>query len=146
MSLKSARARPRATVSGVGKGGSRARNGSARRRGVGRDVERGRNALTDAEKAAVAANRYVVRQYPLGVLAGTPRRLSLQRSDVWIVPVLLTTPGYGAVGEVGVVAVNARTGHVVGGTPKVEVIAAGKRLREEKRDELEAAFRRARTV
>jgi hypothetical protein len=117
-----------------------------RRRGAGSELERGRVTLTDAEKAVIAANRYVVRQYPLGVLAGTPRRLSLQKSDVWIVPVLLTSPGYGAVGEVGVVAVNARTGQVVGGTPNQEVIAAGKRLREEKRDELEAAFRRARTV
>ena len=146
MSLKSAHQQSPAIEPAVRKPRSRARNGSVQRRGVGQGAERGRIALTDAEKAVIAANRYVVRQYPLGVLAGTPRRLSLQKSDVWIVPVLLTSPGYGAVGEVGVVAVNARTGQVVGGTPKEEVIAAGKRLREEKQDELEAAFRRARTV
>ena len=102
--------------------------------------------VIDAEQAVVAANRYALRQYPLGVLAGTPRLLSLSKSDVWIVPIILTSPGHGAVGELGVVAVNARIGAVVGATPKEEVIAAGKRLREENRDELEAAFRRARTV
>ena len=146
MSLKSARQRQLMPDRAVRKPGSRARNGSLRRRGGGREAERGSIAFTEAEKAVIAANRYVLRQYPLGVLAGTPRRLALQKSDVWIVPVLLTSPGYGAVGEVGVVAVNARTGQVVGGTPKEEVIAAGRRLREEKRDELEAAFHRARTV
>ena len=146
MSLKSAQQPLLATGSVVRKAGSRGRNGSARQRGAAHEAERSRAALTEAEKAVIAANRYVVREYPLGVLAGTPRHLALQKSDVWIVPVLLTSPGYGAVGEVGVVAVNGRTGRVVGGTPKEEVIAAGKRLREEKRDEIEAAFRRARTV
>lgn len=146
MSLKSARQPLLATDRVVRKSASRGRNGSVRRRGAGREAERSRSALTESEKAVIAANRYVVREYPLGVLAGTPRHLSLQKSDVWIVPVLLTSPGYGAVGEVGVVAVNARTGRVVVGTPKEEVIAAGKRLREEKRDEIEAAFRRVRTV
>jgi hypothetical protein len=146
MTLKSTRQTLLATERVVGKSASRARNGSVRRRGSGHEAERSRSALTQAEKALIAANRYLVREYPLGVLAGTPRRLSLQKSDLWIVPILLTSPGYGAVGEVGVVAVNARTGRVVGGTPKEEVIAAGKRLREEKRDEIEAAFRRARTV
>jgi hypothetical protein len=146
MSLKSADQPLLAADSAVRKAGSRARNGSAPQRGSGREAGRSRAVLTEAEKAVIAANRYVVREYPLGVLAGTPRHLSLQKSDVWIVSVLLTSPGYGAVGEVGVIAVNARTGRVVGGTPKEEVIAAGRRLREEKRDEIEAAFRRARRV
>lgn len=146
MSLKGADQPLLATDSVGRKAGTRARNGAARQRGAGREAERSREAVTGAEQAVIAANRYVVREYPLGVLAGTPRHLSLQKSQVWIVPVLLTSPGYGAVGEVGVIAVNARTGRVVGGTPKEEVIAAGRRLREEKRDEIEAAFRRARTV
>ena len=131
---------------GVRKPSTRREDGSSRQRTARAGAGPGTVSLTDAEKAIIAANRYALRQYPLGILAGTPRHLSLQKSDVWIVPILLTSPGYGAVGEVGVVAVNAQTGKVVGGTPKQEVIAAGKRLREETRDELEAAFHRARTV
>ena len=66
--------------------------------------------------------------------------------ELWIVPILLTSPGYGTGGEVGVVAIDARTGLVVGSTPRSEVVASAKRLREAKRDELETAFLRARTV
>ena len=54
--------------------------------------------------------------------------------------------GYGAVGEVGVVTVDAHTGCIIDGTPKEEVRAAIERLSEEKQDALEAAFRRARTT
>jgi hypothetical protein len=63
---------------------------------------------------------------------------------VWIVPALFTSPGYGVVGEVGLVAIDAATREVVGATPAEEVRAAGSRLAEAKRDELETAFRRAR--
>jgi hypothetical protein len=102
--------------------------------------------VSPEERAVIAANRFIIREYPLGVLGGPPRRLTLKGSEAWIVPVILTSPGYGAVGEVGMVAVDGRTGKIVGSTPREEVAAAGKRLREEKRDELQAAFLRARTV
>ena len=36
---------------------------------------------------------------------------------------MLTSPGYGAVGQVGVIAVDALTGEVLGGSPKDEVVA-----------------------
>jgi len=102
--------------------------------------------VSEAEKAVIAANRFMLREYPLGILGGTPRRLNVKGADVWIVPVLLTSPGYGAVGEVGMVAVDARNGAIVGSTPRADVVASGKRLREEKRDDLEAAFLRARST
>jgi hypothetical protein len=100
----------------------------------------------ETETVQITANEYIVPHYPFGYLGGIPRRLELKNRVLWIVPILLTSPGYGAVGEVGVLAIDARTGQVVGSTPREEVVAAGKRLREAKRDELEAAFRRARTV
>ena len=59
---------------------------------------------------------------------------------MWIIPVLFTSPGYGVVGEVGVVAGDAATHEVVGATPREEVRAEVARLAGEKRDELEAAF------
>ena len=97
------------------------------------------------EKFLIAANAHCLRQYATSFTAGTPRRLSLPGQQLWIFPVLFTSPGYGEVGEVGVVAVDARTGQIAGSTPRAEVTAAAKRLSEEKRDELEAAFLRART-
>ena len=98
----------------------------------------------DAEKAQIAANAHCLMQYATGYSAGIPYRLSLARRQRWVVPVLLASPGYGVVGAVGVVAVDAQSGRVVGGTPKSEVVAAGERLTEGKRDDLEAAFCRAR--
>lgn len=97
------------------------------------------------DKFFITANAHCLRQYATGFTAGTPRRLSLPDQQLWVFPVLYTSPGYGIVGEVGVVAVDVRSGQVAGSTPRSEVTAAAKRLSEEKRDELEAAFRRART-
>lgn len=94
----------------------------------------------DADTARIAANKYMLFRYPLGVLGGTPRRVSLSDTELWVVPVLLTTPRTGPVGEIGMVAVNARTGEVVGATPKDDVAAAGQRVLEEKRDQVNAAL------
>jgi hypothetical protein len=94
----------------------------------------------------VAANEYIVSHYPFGFLAGTPSCLELKDRELWIVPIVLTSPGYGAVGEVGVVAIDPDARHAVGSTPRADVVLAARRLREEKHEELEAAFRRARTV
>src|SRR5262249_5835689 len=92
-----------------------------------------------------AANGYIVRHYPFGCLGNHPRRL-VGKSDFWIVPVFLTSPGFGAVGEVGLVAVDARTNQVVSATERQEVNKAIRHLKETRRDELEAAFHQARTV
>jgi len=91
-----------------------------------------------------AANGYIVRYYPFGCLGKHPRRL-VGATDFWIVPVFLTSPGLGAVGEVGMVAVDARTHEVVGATERREVNRAIKHVKETKRDELDAAFHRSRT-
>ena len=78
----------------------------------------------DSEAAEVAANGYIVSQFPIGFLGGTPHRLPLETRGLWIVPIVLTSPGYGAVGEVGVVAIDACTGQILGGTPRRDVVAA----------------------
>jgi hypothetical protein len=92
-----------------------------------------------------SANGYIVRHYPFGCLGQNPQRLA-GAIDFWIVPVFLTSPGYGAVGEVGMVAVNAATHEIVGATERRDVNRAIRLLKESKRDELEASFHRARTV
>jgi hypothetical protein len=73
-----------------------------------------------------------------------PRRLALWNAEVWIVPACLTSPGYGVVGEVGVVALDAATREVIGATPREEVQSAAARLKRAKRDEIDAAFHRTR--
>src|SRR4051794_26287313 len=65
---------------------------------------------TETETVQITANEYIVPHYPIGYLGGLPRRLELENRALWIVPIILTSPGYGAVGEVGVVAIDARTG------------------------------------
>lgn len=101
-------------------------------------------AHTTAEAAVVAANEHMLLHYVIGLLGGSPYHLSLPTGDCWIVPMVLTSPAYGAVGEVGAIAVDASTGTVVGGTPKSEVIASIKRLRETNHDAIQAAFLQAR--
>jgi len=96
------------------------------------------------EAVQIVANSYCLGHYGVGYSGGTPRRLSFRSAEVWIVPALLTSPGYGAVGEVGLVAIDAATQEVVAATPAEEVRAAGSRLAEAKKDELAAAFRQAR--
>jgi hypothetical protein len=98
------------------------------------------------EAALIAVNAHCLRHYGTGYSGGEPRRLVLNERVMWIVPALLTSPGYGAVGEVGVVAVDAGTGTIVGATPTVEARAAGARLAQEKRHEIDAALHRARTI
>src|SRR6266550_1503626 len=93
-----------------------------------------------ADQVLIAANSHCLRSYGIRCSGGTPRHLPVRGTSVWIIPVLLTSPGYGVVGEVGVVAVDAATHEVVGATPREEVRAEVVRLAGEKRDELEAAF------
>jgi hypothetical protein len=98
------------------------------------------------ETAAVqaAVNEHCLLNYGTSYAAGVPYRLSLPSAELWIVPAVLTSPGYGRVGDVGMVAIDAVTKEVIAATPSAEVRAAGTRLANEKRDELDAAFRRAR--
>src|SRR5258707_14871838 len=105
-----------------------------------------RHLAIDTETAQLAANEHCLLNYGTTYCAGMPYRLSLPTGEVWIVPAVFTSPGHGVVGEVGMVVVDAATGTVVGATPRDEVRAAGTRLAQENRDDLDAAFRRARTI
>src|SRR5258707_9095916 len=93
------------------------------------------NSIT-AKQAMIAANRYILFHYPTMYTGTLPRRLSLPNLQVWAVPIALTHPDHGVVGDVGLVAVDAANGQVVGATPRSEVVAAGKKLREAKRHDL----------
>jgi hypothetical protein len=114
---------------------------SAKQTPVGR-----RSRTIAAATAQIAANEYCLLHYGTSYVGGIPRQLCLPTVNLWIVPVVLTSPGYGVVGEVGMVAVDRMSGGVVGATPRPEVRAAGTQLAQENRHELDTAFRRARTV
>lgn len=93
-----------------------------------------------------AANAHCLRTYGIAYTGGAPQRLTVRSNVVWVVPVLFTSAGYGMVGAVGVVAIDPNTLEVLDATPKAEVRSSGARLAREKRDELDAAFRRARAT
>jgi hypothetical protein len=99
-----------------------------------------------AEKAMIAANKFALFHYPTMFTGGAPHRLSLAGGEVWIVPVVLTHPDHGVVGQVGSIIIDAGTGDVLGHTPRSDVVAVGKRIREAKGYALETAFLSARTV
>jgi hypothetical protein len=69
------------------------------------------------------------------------------RRDGWSLAILrygsfqffFTSPGLGPVGEVGVIAIDDKTGQVAGGTERHEVAKAMCTFKESKRDDLEAA-------
>jgi hypothetical protein len=98
----------------------------------------------ESETVQVVANEYCLLHYGTSYAGGIPYRLSLPNTELWIVPAVLSSPGYGIVGEVGMVAVDAVTKAVVAATSQDEARGAGRRLAQEKRHELSAAFRRAR--
>ena len=99
-----------------------------------------------SNQAQIVANEHSLLHYAVGYKGSTPRRVTLKNKGVWVVPIVLTSPGYGIVGEVGVVVIDAGTGEVLGATRPEEVRAAGNKVTEEKRAEIDAAFHRARTV
>jgi hypothetical protein len=60
---------------------------------------------------------------------------------VWVVPVQLAYVHSGTLGDVGVVAVDEETGHVIAWTPIAEMKAASRKLREAHEPELSEQLR-----
>jgi hypothetical protein len=104
-----------------------------------------RKAIT-AKQAMLSANKFILFHYPTMFTGGLPHRLALPTGDVWIVPLVLTHPDCGIIGEVGSIAVDFFTAEIVGNTARNEAVATGKRLREAKGPALETAFLSTRTV
>ncbi len=75
----------------------------------------------DADAAQRLANRFILENLPDRFCAGTPRFLQFPLRTFWAVPVLLSYPRLGPVGQTGIVAVDIETGSVVGWTPLDEM-------------------------
>ena len=78
----------------------------------------------------------------LGTLIGVgqPNRMVTGVRSAWIVPLILTSPGYGMVGVVGSVMVDDELGYIVGWTAVDEIRSTAEQLSHAKAIELEAAF------
>jgi len=61
-------------------------------------------------------------------------------AHVWRVPILLAYPLIGPVGQTGEILVNATSEEIISFTPLEEMKATARRLYEENRDAIEAAF------
>ncbi len=96
--------------------------------------------LLDPREAMITANRFIVEHLPDRFSAGLPKLVQFPLQPLWLVPVHLTYPGVGVVGEVGMVAVDGEHPVVVGWTPPEKMEALARQLYEEKRDEIEIAF------
>lgn len=93
------------------------------------------------EQATTAAQDFVADNLGDLVGVGHPWRMVTALHSTWVVPLVLTSPGYGIVGTVGVVTVDDEFGYIAGWTPINDIRATAERLSLEKERELESAFR-----
>ena len=96
--------------------------------------------VLDTRQAMIAANQFIVEHLPDRFSAGLPKLVLFPLRPLWLVPVHLTYPGVGVVGEVGMLAVDGDRPVVVGWTPPKEMEVLARQLDEENRDEIEIAF------
>ena len=92
------------------------------------------------KRAMATANRFILENLPDRFSAGLPKSVHFPTRMVWIVPVLLTYPKVGILGEVGMIAIEAERENVVGWTPFSEMEALARQLYQEKKNEIEIAF------
>lgn len=94
----------------------------------------------DSKRAFLIANQFILAHLRDRFSAGFPTRVVFSTRSIWAAPVVLTYPKLGIAGEVGIVAIDAELGNVVGWTPFEEMESTAKELYEGKRHEIEAAF------
>ena len=100
----------------------------------------------DVETAKRLANRFILENLPDRFCAGTPRFLQFPLRTFWAVPVVLSYPRIGPVGQTGILAIDTETGAVVGWTPLDEIKEVATTLYDESKADIEAAFLQARNA
>jgi len=93
-----------------------------------------------AEQAISTVQDFVADNLGDLVGVGQPCRMVTALRASWVVPLVLTSPGYGIVGLVGVVTVDDELGHIVGWTPIDDIRLNAQRVSLDKETELESAF------
>ncbi|MCB0081152.1 MAG: hypothetical protein KDE50_30325 [Caldilineaceae bacterium] len=92
------------------------------------------------DEAVNAVQDFVFNQLGNLIGLGQPLRVASGLQSMWLVPLVLTSPGYGIVGVVGGVMVDMEFGHIVGWTPLDEVRENAAKLTDAHENELESAF------
>lgn len=95
-------------------------------------------ATITALEAQAAASLFLSDNLGDRFLASSPKLDSA--AHVWRVPILLAYPIIGPVGQTGEILVNATSEEIISYTPLEEMKATARRLYEENRDAIEAAF------
>ena len=98
----------------------------------------------DQKRAMSIANGFILRHFRDRFMAGPPHIVAWRGTPVWVASILLTYPGRGILGEVGMIAIDARSGAVCANTPEPDLEAAAHRLTRGKWSEIEAVFHSAR--
>jgi hypothetical protein len=101
-------------------------------------------ARVTAETARLIGEDFVADNLGDQIGVGTPARVVSSLRSAWVVPLMLTSPGYGAVGIVGVLIIDEELGHISAWTAVEEIEANAARLIEENKTALESAFEQAR--
>ena len=89
-----------------------------------------------ALQAQAAANLYLSDHLPDRFMAGSPR--FDQTGSVWRVPILLSYPAIGPIGQVGEAIISAASEELLSCTSTNEMKAAAQTLYEQHLDEIEA--------
>ena len=93
-----------------------------------------------ADTAKQIAEAFVADHLGDQIGVGEPSRVVSALQAAWVVPLVLSAPGYGIVGTVGMVIVDNELGYPSAWTPLAEIAANVERLTRLHQAELEAAF------
>lgn len=93
------------------------------------------------DEACAAAMDFLLDHVGNQLVAGQPHLMVSAVRAIWIVPVQLAYVHSGTLGDVGVVAVDEETGHVVAWTPIAQMKVASRELREAHEPKLSEQFR-----
>ena len=94
-----------------------------------------------AAQARARVNRFLLSQVGSQFCAGEPELNAMKQ--VWLVPILMVTPGFVA-GQVGEAVVNAQTREIESHTDIEQIYSEADKLRKRHHAEIKAAFVRAR--
>lgn len=92
------------------------------------------------------ANSFIIWNFHLSLAAGPTIWVGKLHNNVWLFPIVLTSPGYGVVGKVGRIAVDMNTRQIIGCTDRNLVLQRSKRLSKRYKAELKTAFLKTRTA
>ena len=89
-----------------------------------------------AMQAEAEASLYLSDRLPVRISASSPHLD--EAAQVWRVPVVLTYPFIGLLGQIGEVVVSAAKAEVISSTPIEEMLESARSLAEQHRDAIEA--------